>query len=231
MRKLLAAIKLDLYHQVRSGILGIYVIITILYIVLIGFLPESIRSYAAFYIIFTDPSVLGFFFIGGIIMLEKQQGVIDYQVITPLSPKMIILSKVISLALVSCISGTAIVIASKTQVNYLIFLICIILTSSFFTLVGAWVAVRCDSINQYFVKVIPMMFVVILPCFAMIKFPYYQLFRIFPSFMAIDAMYTGFFGDFSWWTLLELGGLLVYILLMWSLVEKAFASHVVFKEK
>jgi len=97
--------------------------------------------------------------------------------------------------------------------------------------VGTWVAVRCDSINQYFAKVIPMMLFIILPCFAIIKFPYYQWFSVFPSYMAIDAMYTSFFTEFTWWTLAELVGLLIYILLMGYFVEKSFVSHVVYREK
>jgi fluoroquinolone transport system permease protein len=42
-----------------------------MYLIILSFLPENIFSVALPLVVFSDPSVLGLFFIGGIILLEK----------------------------------------------------------------------------------------------------------------------------------------------------------------
>jgi len=68
------AILADIRFQIKHGFYLVYVIITIMYLIILSFLPENILSVALPVVVFSDPSVLGLFFIGGIILLEKGQG-------------------------------------------------------------------------------------------------------------------------------------------------------------
>src|SRR5690554_5975368 len=98
--RLLHAVWADIRFQFKQGFYLVYVLITITYLIILSFLPEEILSVGLPLVIFSDPSVLGLFFIGGIIMLEKMQGILSVLVVSPLRTTEYILSKVISLALV-----------------------------------------------------------------------------------------------------------------------------------
>lgn len=67
--RLASAIKYDLCLQFRHGFYYAYLIVCIAYIVIVRVLPPDIRRYALVVTLLTDPSILGFTFLGGIIFL------------------------------------------------------------------------------------------------------------------------------------------------------------------
>ena len=196
-RRLVGAIKSDLLFQFRSGFHGIYAVLSVFYIIIINLLPTSWGSIVAPFMIFSDPSVLGFFFIGGLVMLEKGQGTLDLVTVTPLRTKEYLLSKVISLNLISLVAGIAIAVFTHQTVNWLVLIMSILLAASVFTLFGFMVAIKCHTINQYFGRVIPWMFLIIVPCFSLIGFPMSGLFYVLPSVAAAKLFIIAFNGGAS----------------------------------
>jgi len=153
--RLLNALKGDVLFQYRNGFYAIYAIISIIYIMILNVLPEDIKTIAIPVVVFTDPTVIGLFFIGGIIMLEKIQGVTHSIVVTPLKVKDFILSKLISLSAISVISSLIIAYLSTDKTfNVIVLVLSIILSSSFFTLMGVIIASSTKTLNGYFVKMI-----------------------------------------------------------------------------
>ncbi len=67
------AIKADVKFQVKQGFYAVYVIITLIYMLIIYQLPDHMGEIVVPLIIYFDPSIVGFFFIGGIVMLEKRK--------------------------------------------------------------------------------------------------------------------------------------------------------------
>ncbi|MDO9680631.1 MAG: hypothetical protein Q7262_06400, partial [Bacteroidales bacterium] len=106
--RFLSAIWSDIRFQIKQGFYLVYLIITIMYLIILSMLPENVLSIALPLVVFSDPSVLGLFFIGGIILLEKSQGVMMAIVVTPLKTEEYVLSKAISLAFVSVMAAIAI---------------------------------------------------------------------------------------------------------------------------
>jgi fluoroquinolone transport system permease protein len=146
-----AALFHDIHFQWRQGFYWAYALITTIYVVLLSFLPVSYKPMMAVLIVFSDPSALGFFFIGGIILLEKGQSVIHTVFVTPLRIQEYILSKVLSLSLLSLLSSSIIHIAALGWGSLsLSFLMGVFLTSCFFTLIGLGIAVRCQTLNGFF---------------------------------------------------------------------------------
>jgi fluoroquinolone transport system permease protein len=156
--RLLHAVWADVRFQLKHGFYLIYVILTIMYLIILSFLTEDILSVALPLVVFSDPSVLGLFFIGGIILLEKGQGVLMVLVVSPLRTMEYIMSKVISLALISVLAAFAIAFFSHyPSTNWLLLLLATILTSALFTLIGIMINAGCETVNQYMLRTIPYM--------------------------------------------------------------------------
>lgn len=194
MRRLFGAIKLDLLFQFRSGFHGIYLFLSGVYILIIQQLPKEWLSVVVPLVIFSDPAVLGFFFIGGLLMLEKVQGIVDFVHITPLKKGEFLMSKVISLTLLALIASVSIALLSGSAFNVLLLIISVVLIASFFTMFGFLVALTSRSMNHYFGRVIPAMLLIIIPCFSLIGIPYGQFFYLFPSVSAAKLLMLTFGG-------------------------------------
>ena len=193
--RLLHAVWADMRFQLKQGFYLVYVLITIMYLILLSFLPNDVLAIALPLVVFSDPSVLGLFFIGGIIMLEKVQGVLTVIVVTPLRTIEYILSKVISLAFISVLAAFAITgFSHYEKVNWLLVFLSTILTSGIFTLSGIMINAGCQTVNQYMIKTVPYMLLFVLPCFALIVFPYSDLFTIIPSVAALRLMLGAYLG-------------------------------------
>lgn len=193
--RLLAALKSDIKFQLKQGFYLVYTCLTILYLLILYFIPEGvIKTYAVPLTIFTDPAIIGYFFIGSIVMLEKQQGIIDALAVTPLDPKEYLISKAISLSIIGLISSLLIATLAGGRVNWLYAVAGILLNSLLYTLFGFIAAGGAKSVNSYFLRAIPMMLIVIFPCFTLIDFPFSWLFRIFPSVAGLELMIGSFTG-------------------------------------
>ncbi len=152
----------DIQFQFKYGFYFVYLILTILYISLIFVLPQSWREKAAAIMIFSDPAAMGLFFMGAIVLLEKSERVLNSIAVSPVKVQEYILSKVISLVLISTIVG--VVIALSANVNNLLAVVFgTLLGSVFFTLLGLIVASNISSLNQFFVAVVPIEAICFLP--------------------------------------------------------------------
>lgn len=229
--RLLHAVQADIRFQVKQGFYFVYVIITAMYLIIMSFLPEDFLAIALPLVVFSDPSVLGLFFIGGIILMEKGQGVLMVLVVSPLRSWEYVLSKVITLALVSVLAAFAITYFSDCPaVNWLLLLVSTILTSGIFTLLGIMINAGCNTVNQYMLKTIPYMLLFILPCFALLGFPYSYLFIVFPGVAALKLMLGAYHG-ILWPEATVLTAYLIGInYLLIKLAVKVFEKRIVYQD-
>ncbi len=192
------ALKADIKFQFKQGFYLVYVVLTLFYMILIGQLPNRLIGYGVPIVIFTDPSFVGFFFIGGIVMLEKVQGILQYLVVTPLKPREYLISKVISLALLAEAAGFAIALVTfRAPFNWLLLFLAVFLTSAFFTLYGFVVTTSCNNINQYLIKMLPYTLALIIPTLIYYTSPSLWLLRMLPTVAGFDLLY-GAFNGISW---------------------------------
>lgn len=231
MKNFVAAMKLDTKNYYRSGIFFVYAIVTIIYIVIIDIFPIGIKEQVALYVILTDPTVLGLFFIGSILMQEKEQGVVDYQVITPISNKLILLSKSILLGLVGLISALSILLVTRVKIDFVGFSVSLMIISLCFSFLGVWVGVTCQTTNQYFGKIIPVMILMVLPCLGVLGFPGHKLLLIFPGYLALEIMKDIFENQVTVFTIFELIGMSTYMIIFWKAATKSFEKRIVYKER
>lgn len=229
--RLLHAVRADMSFQLKQGFYLVYVLITIIYLIILSFLPESALSIALPLVVFSDPSVLGLFFIGGIIMLEKVQGILSVVVVSPLRTIEYILSKVISLTILSVLAALAITVFSHYgSVSWLLLILSTVLTSAVFTFSGIMINAGCQTVNQYMIKTIPYMLLFVLPCFSLIGFPYSWLFTIVPSVAALRLMlgaYTGIPIYEAVVLIIYLSGI-NYLLLRWTI--RVFENKIIYQD-
>ena len=103
------ALKNDIRFQIKYGFYFLYAFFSGVYIAVLLLIPSQYKIMAASLIILTDPAMLGVFFTGGIWLLEKGEGLHRFWSASPLRPCEYILSKSISLAILSTISADLIV--------------------------------------------------------------------------------------------------------------------------
>jgi len=229
--RLLNAIISDIRFQSKQGFYLVYVIITVMYLIILSLLPESFLRIALPLVVFSDPSVLGLFFIGGIIMLEKGQGVIQVLVVSPLTTGEYIIAKVVSLSVVAVAAASAITILSSSEtINWFLFLTSVVLTSGIFTLCGVVINAGCNNVNQYILKTIPYMLLLVLPCFSILGAPLLYPLTLVPSVAALRLM-LGAFTQITWY---ESAGLTIYLLLanylLFRYAVRIFENKIVFQD-
>lgn len=193
--RLLNALKADVIFQFKQGFYLVYIFLTIIYVVMLSKIPGEWKSTVLPLVLFSDPSMVGFFFIGALVMLEKVQGVLQYVVVTPLRSLEYLVAKALSLTILALAATILITISTYDQpLDWLLLITGVTLSSFFFVIYGFLVAVRCTTLNEYFIRMIPYMLLIVLPCFSLIEFPYHQLFYIFPSVAGIRLVYGAFNG-------------------------------------
>lgn len=225
--RIVNALKADMRFQFKQGFYFVYVVLTLLYMIMMRQIPNRLISYAVPIVIFTDPSFVGFFFIGGIVMLEKVQGVLQYLTVTPLRPGEYLVSKIISLALLAEAASFAIALVTYgTSFNWPLLFLGVSLTSAFFTLYGFIVTKGCHSINQYLIKMMPYMLALIIPTLIYYTFPNLWMLRLLPSVGGFNLIYGAFNGISRLGLMADIIYLAAINLFTFFKVEKHFIKNI-----
>lgn len=152
----------DIRFQFKYGFYFIYILLTVIYIFIINALPEAWREKAATMMIFSDPAAIGLFFMGAIMLFEKSERVLDSIAVSPIKIEEYIISKVISLGLISTVVGTIIALSANIG-NLFTVVLGVFLGSAFFTLLGLIIAANTSSLNQFLAATVPVELLCFLP--------------------------------------------------------------------
>lgn len=227
----LNALKADVLFQFKHGFYYIYIVLTIMYIVVLGLFDQSVVKVALPIVIYTDPSVLGMFFIGGMVMLEKEQGILSLLYVTPLSVKEYMVSKLLSLGFISILAGIAIsATCFHGAANIMLLLIGIVLTSVFYTLIGFIISTGSKTVNEYLVKMVPWMLLLAVPCFAMI--PSFlppiisTILGIFPSAAGLNLIMGAYTAIPLWQSIIYILSLVIANVILLRYTQRLFQNKV-----
>ncbi|MBT2291197.1 ABC transporter permease [Paenibacillus albidus] len=148
--RLKAAIAFDIRFQWRHGFYWVYLIVCAFYWILLEFIPDVHRERILVLLTFSDPSALGLILAGGMVLLERDQGIHDPLFVTPIRVQEYLLSKAGSLSVLSLLAAWGIHLSAYgTPVSPVVFSIGIIFTSSLMTLLSIGVVARCQTINSF----------------------------------------------------------------------------------
>lgn len=150
MKRLTSTIVCDVRLQIRNGFYYAAGFVALFWILGLSQLPRESLSRLMPVFIFSNLLINTFYFIAGLVLLEKGEGTLMAQVVSPLRNWEYLLSKVITLTLLSLVENLLIVgLVYGLGFDPLPLLAGIVLAAAIYTLTGFIVVSRYDSINEY----------------------------------------------------------------------------------
>ncbi|PCL92928.1 fluoroquinolone export ABC transporter permease subunit [Paenibacillus lautus] len=211
----------DLRFQWRHGFYWVYAFVCTCYWILLRFVPEAYQETTAIVLTFSDPAALGLIMAGGMVLLERDQGVHDPLFVSPVHIRDYLLAKAASLSVLSLAAGWVIHMATGSLPKYpLAFSAGIVLTSSFMTLLSIGVAARQRTINGFILMVQAYGLPFVLPLLGFLQSWEAGLFFALPTEGTLRLLVSPSGG-------LSMGSVLysVTILLIWNVAVYLWAHH------
>lgn len=167
MRRLLATLRRDVVLQVRYRLYAVSVFVVVVWGVLLSLLPVAARTDAAVivpaFLVF-NLIVTTFYFVGALVLLEKDEGMLAAIVTTPLRDAEYLLSKVITLtALGVAESLLVVVLLFGARFRWELLLTGTVLLGALYVLAGFLAVARHDSLNEWLLPSVPVVMLLLLP--------------------------------------------------------------------
>jgi fluoroquinolone transport system permease protein len=152
--RLLRALKWDLRLQLRYHVATAAAVVTLLYVALFRAVPAATGEKPLVLLLVADPSVLGFLFVGVLVLFERGSNTLQAVVATPLSFSEYLLAKAFSLTLLATASGFVMALAARgTRFGSAQLLAAMVLTSLLFVFLGIVGVSYARSVNAYLLLV------------------------------------------------------------------------------
>ncbi len=231
MNRFLATLVTDLRLQHRNGFYYAVAFVLAMCALVISQLPDFDWNWWLPPLVLGNMVMVSFYFIGGLVLLEKREGTLEAQVVTPLRVREYLTAKVVTLTILSLIENVAVVMFfNGLQFNPLPLLIGIAAAAVLYALFGFMAVVRFDSINEYLMP--SMLYMLFL------SLPYLDYFGIWTSgFMLLHPLQGPLLAMKAAllpvpWVQLTWGliSTLVWIIVACWLSRRAFERFVVTKE-
>lgn len=139
--------KLELKLLFKEGIIYLYALLGIIYLVILFLIPTEYRTKAGVLLIFTDPAAMGLFFIGLVILLEKSQRVFSSLSVTPIKSLEYVIAKSLAFLLLGYIVSLLLYLTFRE--NLLAITLSVLLTSVFFSFIAIALALNSASLNGF----------------------------------------------------------------------------------
>lgn len=229
--RIITILKQDLKFQFRHRFYHAYLIISLIYIALLLNLPVDLKPFVAGIIIFSDPSMLGFLFISAIILLEKEDNILESLFVTPLKLDEYITAKLISLGLISLLSSLFIVIVSiQSKVNYFLLISGIILAALVFTLFGIAITARIKTVNQFLIISTVFSIIIALPLLKYLGIADSWIFYLLPSQPVLLLIGGALKNEISSFNLIySFSAAVIWGLIAYNWARKSFYQHIILK--
>ncbi|KUO67146.1 MAG: hypothetical protein APF84_15810 [Gracilibacter sp. BRH_c7a] len=213
-----ALLKGDIGFQFKYGFYFLYLVFSVLYIGILFALPFEWREKAALLMVLTDPAAMGLYFMGAIILLEKSEKVLNSIAISPVKSREYVLSKLLSISIISTAVGLAIGIAGGVVSNLLYFSIGVFLASCLFSAVGLIIAANVSTLNAFIIATIPASLLINVPAIAYLFGFKKNWLILHPGVSMIELCSSGQNAIFAF-----------LVLVFWTVLLAALSSRVVGK--
>ncbi|HYJ84999.1 MAG TPA: ABC transporter permease [Pyrinomonadaceae bacterium] len=228
MKKLLSTVMWDLTLAVKYNIVAAALLVTVVYTVLFKTFSFIHVDDILIILILSDPVMLGFVFIGVLVLFEKGANTLQAVVVTPLKAWQYLWSKTISLTLIAAAcSFVMAVVGHGWKFNYLYLALAVLLSSALFVMLGFIGVARVSTFNQY---------IIIIPLFLTpMVLPFLNFFGVTDTYwfylIPTQASLILFRAAFKNGSTLEIAYAVVYLgvcsALAYSLARKSFEVHII----
>lgn len=150
MNRLAATLVCDIRLQVRNGFYYAAGFVALINILILAQIPSEALAHWMPLLILSNLLINTFYFIAGQVLLEKGEGTLHAQVVTPLRDSEYLISKITSLTLLSLVENFLIVlIGYGTTFNIISFIAGLAGAAFVYSLCGFVAVSRHSSINEY----------------------------------------------------------------------------------
>lgn len=165
----------DIRFQAKYGFYFLYAVLSVIYVIVLFAVPENWKEKTSVVLIFSDPASMGLFFMGAIVLLEKNQHTPCAFAVSPVRPTEYIIAKVSSLSAVSLVVAAILALAASVDRLHIV-LLGTAISSIIFTLLGIITATSIISLNQFVLWTVPIELVCFVPAIL-------HLFKITPAWL------------------------------------------------
>jgi len=258
MTRLTATMKWDVRLQWRNGFYYAAMVVVIIWALLMSQVPANVLSGIGDDTLawLLPVAILGnlligtFYFMGGLLLLEKGEGTLEAQIVTPLRSTEYILSKLATLTVLSLIENSLLVgiifalrsrfwlepfqqvsaLGPELIISILLFDAGLILAALMLCLAGFLVVIRYDSINEYLLPSILVTTVLMLPLVAYMAGWQSPLLYLHPLQAPLLLLQAAWQPLPAWPILYALAYSLLWIWLLFRVAHNAFYRFVIIKQ-
>ena len=209
----------DIKIQAKYGFYYAAVFITLMWIVVLRMFPPEALSKAVPLMLFIDLMFTAFYFMAGLVFLEKVQGVLDVYLLTPTKLNEYLFSKVLTLALQSVFFSLIIaLVVAGTKLNIITFILGIGMLSIICSLVGVAVASLYGSFSKFLIPSMIPQIIMAIPLFFFFGVYTNWVFYLLPTQPYLLLLKSAFAQIHTWEIVycILYGGLWIVICYKWA---------------
>jgi fluoroquinolone transport system permease protein len=166
MNRLVATVATDMRMQFRNGFYFATLLVVVFSVLLLRWLPVEAAVLILPVVILENVLVNTFYFVSGLLLLERVEGTFVAQSVTPLRTDEYLASKLVTLTVLSLVESVLIAVAVfGIDSRLLTVALGIGISAVLFCLVGVALVVRYDSINEFLMPSVLYTFLLTLPIF------------------------------------------------------------------
>lgn len=221
------ATKWQLRLLFKYNILTIALAVAIIYASLLAALPVLKINDVIIPLLLSDPTMLGFIFIGVIVLFEKSENTLQALQVTPMSADLYLWSKALALLVPAIVCTIGIAIAAYgLNVNYALLLITIGLASLIFTFLGIVGVSKVSSFNQY-ILIIPLFLTpTVLPFLNFYGFTNTNWWYLIPIQSILDLLEIST-GRISFWMVtIHIAYLTIWVHISFLLAKRSYQKNI-----
>ncbi len=229
MDELLKQIRWQMLIFQRNNLVNMIVALSAVYVLIIYFLRdfEGLEKFIML-LIYNDPAIVGFIFIGISIILEKDQEVLPALVVTPLNQHVYLMSRIITLSTLGSLGALAMVFAARgSSVNFIHFSIGAFFTCVLFCLMGIFVVSYTTEILHFLLRAVPLLIYMSLPLLNYFELTDLSFLKLFPVQGGLNLMINSYRDSPDLWELIYgYASILFWIPLLYWVTYRIFTSRV-----
>ncbi len=229
MIELVKQIKWQFLIFQRNNLVAMLLGITVFYVLLIFFIRDFANADKFItLLIYNDPAVIGFVFIGMSIILEKDQDVLSALFVTPLDHHVYLLSRIVTLSAFGLFGALAMVIAAKgTAFNVVHFSIGAFSTCAIFCLMGIFIVSYTTEILHFLLRAVPMLIGMSLPLLNYFELTDLAFLKLFPIQGGLNLMVNSYSSSPDLWELVfGYVSIALWTPLLYRFVYRTFVARV-----
>ncbi|MCA9943647.1 MAG: hypothetical protein KC449_09215 [Anaerolineales bacterium] len=231
MTRLKTAVRWDMRLQLRNGFYYAAAFVAVIIAIVLWQFPKAALPTVLPVFVLGNMMINTFYFMAGLVLLEKGDGVLEGLIVTPLRQSEYLAAKLVSLTLLTVAENVVIVTAvSGFHYNLLLLVAGVGLTACFNILLGFITVARYDSINRFIFPSILVTSTLSLPLLDYVGFWQSPLLYLHPV-QAMILLLKGAFQPVATWQVVY--GVLYAALWIWLLFkasQRIFYRFIILKK-